>query len=59
MKELAVIPDHTSRDVSRLDALSPAVNVEIADIKAGRYKIFDSTDALRSHLKSTTAQALF
>ena len=58
MKVLAVKANNTSRDVSRMDTLPSVGYVGIADVEAGCYKIFDFTDALRSHLKSITAQPI-
>ena len=40
---------------SRLEVLRFAVSVGTDDSEAGRFKIFDSSESLRSHLKSITA----
>ena len=42
----------------RVRAMRRAVAVGIADIEAGRYRDFDSADALREHLSNLADEAI-
>lgn len=55
---LRLVEQREAEDASRLEALRSAVRGGVADIDAGRYKTFESRDALRAHLKSITARAI-
>jgi len=55
---LRLVEHREAEDASRLEALRSAVNTGIEDIEAGRFKTFDSTDSLRSHVKSITANVI-
>lgn len=55
---LRLVEQREAEDAYRLEALRSAVRGGIADISAGRYKTFESRDALRAHLKSITARAI-
>ena len=55
---LRLVEQREAEDAYRLEALRSAVQGGIADISAGRYKTFESRDALRDHLKSITARAI-
>lgn len=55
---LRLVEQREAEDASRLEALRSAVRVGIEDIEAGRFKTFDSTESLRTHLKSITAKAI-
>lgn len=45
-------------NASRLEALRSAVRVGFADFDAGRFSVFDSSDALGAHLKSVAGKAV-
>lgn len=55
---LRLIETHEREVNARVEALSRAAEAGIADIKAGRYSQFDSTDALNNHLQALTEEAL-
>ena len=47
------------RDVEvRLGAMRDAVEAGIADIEAGRYRVFDTADALRESLSALAHEAI-
>lgn len=49
---LRLIESRDAEEEARLKALREAARVGIADIEAGRFDAFDTTDALRRHLRS-------
>lgn len=55
---LRLIEQREAEDASRLAALRSAVDVGIADMEAGRYKTFDTSESLRTHLESITSKAI-
>lgn len=55
---LRLLENREDEDAYRLQALSNAVQVGIADIESGRSKTFDSKESLRLHLQSITAKAI-
>jgi antitoxin ParD1/3/4 len=55
---LRLVEQREAEDAYRLEALRAAVQTGIADIEAGRFKTFDSKEALRLHLQSVTAKAI-
>lgn len=55
---LRLIEQRESEHASRLEALRSAVNVGIADIEAGHFKTFETSEALRGHLKSVVDKAI-
>ena len=55
---LRLLENREAEDAYRLQALSNAVQVGIADIESGRAKTFDSKESLRLHLQSITAKAI-
>jgi antitoxin ParD1/3/4 len=55
---LRLLENREAEDAYRLQALSNAVQVGIADIESGRSKTFDSKESLRLHLQSITAKAI-
>ncbi len=55
---LRLVEQREAEDTCRLELLRSAVKVGIADIEAGRFKTFDSTESLRIHLKTLTAKAI-
>ena len=55
---LRLVEQREVEDASRLEALRSAVQVGIDDIQAGRFKVFDSKESLRTYLKMLTAKAI-
>lgn len=55
---LRLVENREAEEASRLEALRSAVNIGVDDIKAGRFKTFGSTGALRIHVKSLTAKVI-
>ena len=55
---LRLIESREADDKARLKALRDAVRVGIADMDAGRYRSFDTTSELRSHLSGITKRVL-
>jgi antitoxin ParD1/3/4 len=54
---LRLVEQREAEDTYRLQALRAATQVGIADIKAGRFKSFESQSLLRAHLKSISHKA--
>lgn len=55
---LRLIERRDAEDEARLKALRAAVQVGIDDIEAGRYRDFDSADALADYLERMTDETL-
>jgi len=55
---LRLIEQRETEDAYRVEVLRNAVQVGIADMEAGRFKVFDSKETLRSYLKSVSAKAI-
>ncbi len=55
---LRLIERQEAEDKARLKALRQAIRVGIADIEAGRYRSFDSPEALRDHFVALAADAV-
>ena len=55
---LRLIEKRETEDAIRLEALRSAVAMGVEDIEAGRFKTFDSSDALRKHVQSLTAKVI-
>lgn len=55
---LRLVEQREAEDASRLEALRFAANVGIADIDAGRFRTFDTSESMRVHLKSIAAKAI-
>ena len=55
---LRLIEQREIEDASRLEALRTATKIGIEDIKAGRFKTFESADSLRVHIKTIKTQAI-
>ncbi|MDP1572860.1 MAG: type II toxin-antitoxin system ParD family antitoxin [Pseudomonadota bacterium] len=55
---LRLVEQREAEDTHRLELLRSAVKVGIADIEAGRFKTFHSTESLRDHLKTLSAKAI-
>ena len=53
---LRMLDQHEKEDALKLKALQAAVQVGLDDIKAGRFKEFDSKASLRKHLKSVLSK---
>jgi antitoxin ParD1/3/4 len=49
---LRLIESRDGEEKARLKALREAVRIGIADIDAGRFDTFDTTDALKRHLRA-------
>ena len=47
-----------AKDEARLSALREAAEAGIADIEAGRFRVFDSAVELRQYLSAISAEAL-
>ncbi len=45
-------------DEARLSALREAAEVGIADIEAGRFRVFETADELREYLSAIAAEVL-
>ena len=55
---LRLVEQRHSEDEARLQALREAARVGIADIEGGRYRMFETPDALRQHLSTVTEDAI-
>lgn len=55
---LRLVEQREAEDTHRLELLRSAVKVGIADIEAGRFKTFHSSESLRDHLKTLSAKAI-
>lgn len=55
---LRLIEQREREEAARLQALREAVAIGIADVDAGRYRAFDSTASLRTHITALADQAL-
>ncbi len=55
---LRLVEQREAEDAYRLESLRSAVKGGIDDIDAGRFKTFDSTESLRTHLKTLSAKAI-
>jgi antitoxin ParD1/3/4 len=55
---LRLIESRNAEEKARLKALREAARVGIADIEAGRFRSFESADALRRHLGSIANNAI-
>lgn len=55
---LRLIERREAEDEVRLKALREAAEVGIADIAAGRYRVFDSAEGLREYLSGLVAETL-
>lgn len=55
---LRLVEQRETEDAYRVEVLRNAVQVGIADMEAGRFKVFDSKETLRSYLKSVSAKAI-
>ena len=55
---LRLIERREAEDEVRLKALREAAEVGIADIAAGRYRVFDSAEGLRKYLSELAAETL-
>ena len=55
---LRLIEQRECEEAARLQALREAVAIGIADVDAGRYRAFDSTVSLRTHITALADQAL-
>lgn len=55
---LRLVEQREAEDAARLDALRFAVRVGSDDFTAGRFAIFESSEALRAHLKTAAFKAI-
>ncbi len=55
---LRLVEYRTSEEKARLKALREAARVGIADIEAGRYRVFNSPAELKRHVTALANQAL-
>lgn len=55
---LRLIESREAEDAARLQALRGAVQVGLDDLAEGRYREFDSAEALRAHLAEVAERAL-
>jgi antitoxin ParD1/3/4 len=55
---LRLIELREAEDAARLEGLRNAVRVGMADFDQGRFKTFDSADALEAHLASAATKAI-
>ncbi len=55
---LRLVERREAEDSARLLALKEAAAMGIADVEAGRFRSFDTPDALRAHLATLTAEVL-
>jgi antitoxin ParD1/3/4 len=55
---LRLLQRQDTEDKAKLRALREAARVGIADIEAGRFKTFDTAEALAEHLSAEAAAAL-
>jgi antitoxin ParD1/3/4 len=55
---LRLVEIREAEDKARLKALRDAARIGIADMGAGRFRSFDSPDAIRSHLTAIASEAI-
>jgi len=55
---LRLVERRESEDQARLKALREAADTGVADVAAGRYRTFDTADALEDHLSALSQEAL-
>jgi len=55
---LRLVESREADDKARLKALRDAARIGIADIEAGRFRSFDSSDAIRRHLAALADEAI-
>ncbi len=55
---LRLVERQETEEEIRLEAMREAVDAGIADITAGRYRVFDTADALRDGLSALADEAL-
>ncbi len=55
---LRLVERRESEDRARLKALREAADTGVADMAAGRYRTFDTADALEDHLSALSREAL-
>ena len=55
---LRLVERRESEDQVRLKALREAADTGVADMAAGRYRTFDTADALEDHLSALSQEAL-
>ena len=55
---LRLVERRESEDKVRLRAIREAADIGIADIAEGRFRTFDTADALEDHLSALSAEAL-
>ncbi len=55
---LRMVEDREAEDNARLHALREAASVGISDIETGRFRSFESPDALNRHLTAIAAEAI-
>jgi antitoxin ParD1/3/4 len=55
---LRLVESRDAEDKARLKALRGAARIGIADIEAGRFRSFDSPEAIRQHLGSVADEAI-
>ena len=55
---LRLLDRREQEEAARLDALRNAADLGIEDIEAGRYRTFDTPEALRSHLERLAQRAI-
>ena len=55
---LRLVERQETEEEIRLEAMREAVDAGIADIAAGRYRVFDTADALRDGLSALADEAL-
>jgi antitoxin ParD1/3/4 len=51
---LRLVEQREAEDVYRLEALKSAVKVGVEDIEAGRFKFFETSESLQTHLQALT-----
>lgn len=55
---LRLVEQEQAEDAARLEALREAIAVGIADIEAGRFRTFDSTEPLLEHFSALAEEVL-
>ena len=55
---LRLVEQREAEDAYRLEALRSDTQIGLADIEAGRFKKFDTREALRAHLKLMTSKVI-
>ena len=55
---LRLVESRDAEDKARLKALREAARIGIADIEAGRFRSFDSPEAIRQHLSTVGDEAI-